>query len=128
MKGAMLLAKTDQLFPAIAVHLQSLGYSFTGGHPHAGDYKPSIVLNTSSEYKFYLYDTDREDTKAIALFDVPDALMRKGYIHVYLIECRSETLFCDIVSTIPPEVDVLVLDTDGQLFRPHEVSVESIVL
>jgi|GEM_PF-2671794 len=121
MKGAILLAKSDDLFKPLVRHLQSLGHSYVGGD------EGSIVLDPNCEYRFTLYD--RSDRPSILEeCEIPEQALRLGYRFAYMIECRSEGLFCEVVSRIPAELDILILDNNGDLLKPDELDPTTICL
>lgn len=121
MKGATLLAKTEKLFEPLAGHLQSLGYSYVGGN------EGSIVLDPDREYRFTLYDRPAKPS-VFEECEIPEKALRMGYRFGYMVECRSEALFCDVLIRTPPETDIMICDSDGNLFRPNELSPASIRL
>jgi hypothetical protein len=60
--------------------------------------------------------------------EIPRKARDLGYCFGYMVECRSESLFCDLVGSAPFDIDILVCDSDGKLFRPRELRPENISL
>lgn len=120
MKGAYLLSKDPAFYEGFTKYLKQLGYH------HHGEAKSSIKLTTDNNLYFLFYD--RLAGGFFERYEIPLDARSQGYCYGFLVECRSEVLFCEIVSSSPPELDLLVCDSDGALYRPNEVSPESIVL
>lgn len=121
MKSAMLLAKNAQLFEAFASYLQGLDF------PFVADTKGSVCLHPNGEYKFLFYNR-RENPSFFEQYEIPEEAARQGYRYGYLAECRSEQLFCDVVQGTPLEIDILVCDSNSNLFKPSELRPDLIVL
>ena len=121
MKSAFILAKDDQMFPGLAAILKMIGYKYVGGS------HDSICLNTDHGCKFTLYNRG-SGSNFFEKYEIPEEALHLGYKFGYLVECRSETLFCEIVGRIPPEFDILVCDSNGVLHAPNQLNPNTIIL
>lgn len=120
MKSAYLLSKSPAFFREFGNHLMQLDYE------NCAEASNSLKLTTDSGAYFLFYD--RLDGGFFEKHEIPPDAESQGYCYAFLVECRSEVLFCEIVRSSPPDLDLLVCDSDGELYRPNEVSPESIVL
>lgn len=119
--GAIIVSKTETLYPCLALHFKTIGL------PYAELENDSICLNPKNEFRFMFLNRDQYSMH----FDVqenPVEARERGYVFGYSVECRSEVLFCQIVHTIPPEIDILICDSNGDLYSPREVSPDTISL
>lgn len=119
MKSACLLAKTPEFFADFAHYLKSL----------PGDYQEHInsvklTLDSNSYFMFY----NLLDDGFYEAYEMPPDAISEGYRYSFLVECRSEVDFCRIVGSSPPNLDLLVCDSNGVLYRPNELSPNSIIL
>lgn len=62
------------------------------------------------------------------MHEIPDVAFSAGYRFGYLVECRSESMFCDLIGSIPSDIDVVVCDRDGVVYAPTELRPDSLVL
>jgi len=121
MKGASLIAKKPDLFPQLVRYLRTLKYSSIGG-----DFNAIRVAAESGDY-FTLYD--RNDKQSVFdRYEIPQDAIEQGYRFGYMVECRSETLFCDLLKSAPEELGFIVSDGDGVLFATHELNPDTLSL
>ncbi len=121
MKSDILLSKSDDLFGSFAKHLMNLNYPFVGGAER------SSCINPDGEFRFMFYNR-AETPSFFEKYEIPEEARNLSYKFAYMIECRSEKLFCDIVSSTPSDIDIIVCDSNGVLFRPGELKPNLITL
>lgn len=125
MKGAALLAKHDQFFTEFSEFLKGLGYRY------AHDEK-SIVLLTDNKMNYFAFSDRPKEPSILERCEIPSQALEAGYRFGYLVDCRSESLFCDIVRAVPPTIDVLVfdnnLDDNAALQKPSELNPDTLSL
>lgn len=119
-KSAYLLSKRPEFFGEFRDYLMQLKYS------KCGEADNSIKLTADDGAYFLFYD--RLDGGIFEECEIPRSAKSQGYRYGFLVECRSEVIFCDIVRSSPPGLDLLVCDSDGKLFKPSELSPETITL
>ena len=113
--------KDITFFRSFAERLKQLQHPF-------GVADNSIRLCPDGTYPFTFYDRLAEDN-FFESHEIPTRLKEQGYLFGFLAECRSETLFCDIMNSVADdELDILIMDSDEQLFRPGQVDPKTIVL
>lgn len=119
MKGAFLLSKNAGFFAEYGQYLRQLPYKLD-----VADNSLKLTLDSSRYFLFH----DCLDGKPIDEDEFPSEASLQGYRYAFLVECRSEQMFCDIVGACPPDLDFLVCDSNGQLYRHNELSPGSVVL
>ncbi len=119
MKGAFLLSKSGEFFSKYGRYLSQLEHKLD-----EADNSLRLTLEDGRYFLFY----DCLDGKPFEEDEFPPDARAQGYRFAFLVECRCEELFCAIVEASPPNFDFLVCDSDGQLYRPNELSPDSIVL
>jgi len=119
MKGAYLLSKNAPFFADYGRYLRQF--------EHRLDVANNSLKLTLDDGRYFLF-YDCLDGQPFEEHEFPSDARSQGYRYAYLVECRSEELFCEIVGSSPPDLDVLVCDSDGQLYRPNELSPSSVVL
>ena len=119
MKGASLLAKTPVFFEEFGHYLKSLNYDYD-------EAVNSIKLTLEGDSYFMFYD--RFEGEILETNEIPSEALSKGYRFAFSVECRSEVDFCTIVGSSPPNLDFLVCDSDGIIYRLNELSPDSISL
>lgn len=120
MKSAFLLSRTDDMYGGLVFHFKGLQYRHV-------DSPGSVRLWGDNGTLFTLYDR----TKSSVFFEqheLPDAARRAGYTFAYMAECRDEGFFCDVVGSVPSSVDIVVCDSDGELYRTDQLDPGTIVL
>lgn len=120
MKGAVILSKDFDFF-----------HAFVGSVYKAG--LPCILAENSIKIIFdngaYILVYDRTDAGDIFNeFDIPPEAKFSGYNYAFLVECRSEEVFCNVFGDTSLRLDMLICDGNGVLYRPNELSPETIVL
>ena len=130
MKGATILAKEMTFRNDFLEHVKQLGLPYTGDiggftvNPHLDSY---FTFDGHRHKRGFYYYGDEEE----GFFEkhgYPEPTSKDGYRYEYSVECRSETFFCEVLSSIPDSFDILIYDTDGQLMRPSELDPETLVL
>lgn len=119
MKGAYLLSKNAAFFAEFERHLRHFEYQVD-----VADNSLKLTLDNGRYLLFY----DCLDGKPFEEHEFPSEASLQGYSYAFLVECRSEELFCTIVGSSPPNLDFLVCDSDGQLYLPNELSPDTVVL
>jgi len=120
MKGAVILSKDVSFFAAFANEI---------GRTKMEHILADRSIRILSQDGNYLIVYDRTDEGDIFNeYDVPNEAASKGYVYAYLAECRSEKMFCDVLSSEDLSVDMLICDGDGTLYSPSDLSPETIVL
>ncbi len=120
MKSAYLLAKDICFFKAFSDHLKSLGYDYV-------DANNSVRLNPTSGPSFTFYDRI-EGARFFEDHELPVAASEKGYNYGYLVECRDEAFFCEIVRSATNTIDMVVCDSDGEIYRPDQLNPRTLIL
>jgi hypothetical protein len=120
MKSAYLLAKNTGFFKAFSDHLKNLGYEYV-------DANNSVRLNPTSDPSFTFYDRV-EGARFFEDHELPVAASEKGYNYGYLVECRDESYFCEIVGSAPNTIDFVVCDSDGEVYRPEQLDPRTLKL
>jgi hypothetical protein len=123
MKGALLLSKRDD-FDRLVEHYASRarhGSVWSRG-------SNSAVIHPDDEYRLYLFNLDPWSDDDARECEIPEWVLAQQYRYAYSVECRSESLFCEIIGSTPPEFDILILDTDGVIFRPSELRADTLSL
>lgn len=121
MKSALLLAKNEHLFQELVVFFRTLDLPYT---ELPGD---SIRIYPNAEFPFTLYNR-REWASTFEKFEIPEPAFKMGYQFGYMAECRSETIFCSIMGSVPYWIDVLVCDSNEVLYRPNQLDPGNISL
>lgn len=120
MKGAVILSKDASFFAAFTNEI---------GRTEMEYILADRSIRIFSPNGNYLIVYDRTDEGDIFNeYDVPDEAISRGYVYAYLAECRSEKMFCDVLSSEELRVDMLICDGNGTLYSPNDLSAETIVL
>lgn len=119
MRGATILSKDPGFFDKCVHALSQLNYNVDIA-------SNSIRLIDCNGAYFLFYDNItgipwEED-------DIPPETLSQGYRHGFLVDCRSEELFCKVIRALPLSLDMLICDADDNLYRQNEVLPESIEL
>lgn len=125
MKAAFLLSRTPHLFNEIYAHFQNTIQ--TSGSTLTGSLPKSIRLEVNGDMSFVLYD--RETIPSfLEKYEIPSEALMAGYRYGYMVECRSEVHFCSIIRSLPPVIDIMILDSNGTLFTPISLTPNEIIL
>ena len=125
MKSAILLSKTNSLYDILEYRLQRL-YNPNRNAPY-GLALRSIVVQPEGEFSLYLYDRE-DEPDFFERNEIPEEALAAGYRYGYLVECRSETVFCTVIRSIASDIDILICDSDASLFRPDQLDPNTISL
>jgi hypothetical protein len=120
MKGAMILSRDSNFFCLFKNSVNKSNLECI-----AEDLSIKIFSN-NKEY-IILYNRNTDDGFFDEL-DIPHEARFFGYIYSFLIECRSEKFFCDIIGLKSLNLDMLILDANGNLYQPSELSPDKISL
>lgn len=126
MKSALLLSKTEEFCEGFMRYLRQLRSQTSSGDSTAYSSQNSVKVALDEKTYFMFYSNisgDKLDDD-----EIPPEITSQGYCYSFLVECRSEVLFCEIVKSAPSELEFLVFDTNGVIFRPTEVTPEAIFL
>ena len=119
MRNAYLLSSDSAMYAEFTRYLRKLTHKLD-------EVENSIKITTDDNTYFMLYN--RHDGNFFEEHELPSEAMLQGYRFAFLVECRSEKLFCEIVGASPPSLGLLVCDSDARLYRPDELSPDSIGL
>ncbi len=126
MKGAILLAKDPGFFAEYRRYLMQFKHEPDGANNEPDGPNNSCKVTRHDGMYFMFYDNlDGEPYKEN---EFPSEARSQGYIYAFLVECRSEELFCEIVGASPPSLDFLVCDSDERLCRPNQLSPDTLSL
>lgn len=120
MRGAYLLAKDSGFFHGFSSFLKTLGYSYD-------EAANSVPLNASGRSYFAFYER-MENASYFEDNEIPAEASEVGYTYGYLVECRDEELFCNVVKSSGTHFDFVVCDGDGVIHRPSEIDPDLLVL
>lgn len=120
MKGALILSKSPDFFKEFLRSIDEAGIDYLAADN-------SIKIFPDINPYLIIYDqigksgTSDDD-------ELPDEALSEGYKYSFLVECRSEELFTEIFRSSSLSLDILIHDSDGNLFKPSELSADRIVL
>jgi len=120
MKGAYILAQDTEIFAPFVDYLKRLELPFD-------EADNSIRLYGKGSHSFTFYDRMSE-RNYFEDHEIPLELKEQGFRYGFLVECRSEALFCEIVNSLPDDFNILVFDGDGELFRPGQLTPDTLIL
>ena len=120
MMCALVLSKTADIFLVIKAHLKSHYQSFDNAPD--GVTLRSIRLEVDGDTSFIFYDRSLDTDVELEQCEIPVVALIDGYKFSYLVECRSEDVFCKVLRSIPSSIDILVCDCNEALFRPDELT------
>ena len=120
MKGALILSKDPDFFRAF------VGCIRNSGMRHIAAENSIKILSADNEYVMVYQRTEVGDV--FNEFDIPSQAASSGYQYAFVVECRNERVFCNTIGSEFLHLDMLICDSDGALYWPHELSPESIVL
>jgi hypothetical protein len=121
MKSAFLVAKSSD-FPneASAILLPYFSKSFEG--------LGRMQISDPIEGLLTLYKQALQQPCELSLEQIPEQIAEQCYNNWFLVECRSEKLFCACVQKLNGLLDFMVCDSDANFFMPADVNEQTIVL
>ena len=125
MKSAILLSKTNSLYDILEYRLQRL-YNPNRNAPY-GLVGRSIRVEPEAGFPLFLFDRE-DEPDFFERHEIPEEALAAGYRYGYLVECRSETVFCAVIRYIASDIDILICDNDASLFRPDQLDPNTISL
>ena len=61
-------------------------------------------------------------------YELPSIAKKEGYCYSYLVECKNEEFFCEVMKLIAKNFDILICDSDGQLHTTDGLNPDTIFL
>lgn len=119
MKSAVILAKSPGFYVPYTGYLKSLGLPIQ-------ESERSIKLCTVDRQYFMFYD--RDISGFYEKYEAPKSAIKSGYQYAYLVECRSEELFCKIIGGSPHIHEFIVCDSNGKIHTPVDISTSRLSL
>lgn len=125
MKSALILAKNADFFSDLVASLVANG--LTDGSSH----NSAKILPKGARYDenvyILIFDRTGEMAKVIEM-DIPSEVIAQGYRYSFLAECRSEEFFVEILGDPALNLDMLIWDNEGVIFKPSELDAANLSL
>lgn len=119
MKGAYLISREPSVFRALCEFFKSTGREYVETEKY-------FWLKLEGDIQFLLFD--RENGDAYEKYEITREAEAAGYIYGLLAECRGEEAFCDLIASVPNDIDILVCDGNNKIYTRGELSASTIVL
>jgi len=118
-RSAFILAKYPRFFSSLIDELRHAGFQVVTA-------EQSAMIPIGDDRAIF-YDRNLEPSH-FERYELPNQAAEIGFQYGFLVECRNEQWFCEMIRSVGNTLDIMVCDSDGNLFFPSTIRADSLVL
>lgn len=120
MKGGILLSKQADFLSSLAASLERINAKYSADDS-------SLRVSSASEPYILVYGKGKAE-ELVSEEDLPASVVEQGYRYYFVADCRSEEFFVEIFGNPALELDIIIWDNEGVVFKPEELDATKLSL